>query len=91
LEFRNESPKKLVKELEEKGYKQMLLVSGGRLATSFFVENLIDELWLTLEPRIFGTGELFVQEKEFDITLKLLSHEKLNEQGTLLLKYKVEK
>lgn len=91
LEFSGESPRELIKRLEAKGYKQMLLVSGGKVATSFFAEQLIDELWLTLEPRIFGKGEPLVQEKDFDIHLQLLSTEKLNDQGTLLLKYRVIK
>src|SRR5688500_9738585 len=50
LEFSNEDPKTLIKRLEKMDYKQMLLVSGRRVATSFFAENLIDELWLTIEP-----------------------------------------
>lgn len=89
MEFSSESPKELITRLEKQGYKQMLLVSGGKVATSFFEEKLIDELWLTIEPKIFGVGEPIVQEKEFDINLQLLSYEKLNEQGTLVLKYKV--
>ena len=36
LEFSNETPQELIKHLEKRGYKQMLLVSGGKLATSFF-------------------------------------------------------
>src|SRR5258708_35931822 len=43
MEFSNETPEKLVTRLEKLGYHQMLLVSGGRVATSFFKENLIDE------------------------------------------------
>jgi dihydrofolate reductase len=89
LEFTSESPKKLVTRLEKQGYKQMLLVSGGKVSTSFFKEQLIDELWLTIEPKIFGSGEPLVQEGVFDISLKLLSVSRLNEQGTLLLKYEV--
>src|SRR6266851_4117228 len=81
LEFSNETPKQLVTRLEKQGYQQMLLVSGGKVATSFFKENLINELWLTIEPKIFGSGEPLVQEGMFDINLKLLSVERLNSQG----------
>jgi dihydrofolate reductase len=91
LEFSNEEPKTLVEQLEKKGFKQMLLVSGRRVATNFFEEKLIDELWLTVEPRIFGIGDPLIDEKEFDIKMKLLSMEKLNDQGTILLKYKILK
>ena len=91
LEFSNETPKELIKRLEKKGFKQMLLVSGRRLASSFFEEKLIDELWLTIEPRIFGLGEPIIDEKEYAIRLKLLTMKKLNAQGTILLQYKVLK
>ena len=59
--------------------------------TSFLKEQLIDEVWLTIEPKIFGTGGNFVIEEELDIDLKLLSCEKVNEQGTLITKYAVIK
>jgi dihydrofolate reductase len=91
MEFSNESPHDLVHRLEQQGYKQMLLVSGGKVATSFFIEQLIDELWLTIEPKIFGSGEPLVQEGAFDINLRLLDIQKLNNNGTLLLKYHVLK
>ena len=91
MEFNNESPEVLISRLEKMDYKQMLLVSGGRVATSFFKAKLIDELWITIEPKIFGTGEPLVQDEKLDINLQLISMEKLNEQGTLLLKYNVIK
>jgi dihydrofolate reductase len=89
LEFWDKTPTALVKKLEQQGYKQMLLVSGGKVATSFFKNNLIDELWLTIEPKIFGVGEPLVQEEKFDISLQLITSEKLNTQGALFLKYKI--
>lgn len=91
MEFSDETPKQLINRLGKLGYNKMLLVSGGKVATSFFNEGLIDELLLTIEPKIFGTGEPLVQKEQFDITLQLISVNKLNAQGTLLLKYKVLK
>jgi len=91
LEFSDESPARLTSRLNESGYKQMLLVGGPHVATSFLKEQLVDELWLTIEPRIFGTGGNFVIEEELDIELSLLSCEKVNEQGTLITKYEVVK
>ena len=89
LEFSDENPKKLVERLEKAGYKQMLLVSGGAVANSFLKDSLISELWLTLEPRIFGSGQSLAEGQDLDIKLELISSEKLNNQGTLLLKYKI--
>jgi dihydrofolate reductase len=89
MEFSDETPTKLINRLEKLGYKQMLLVSGGKVATSFFKANLIDDLWITIEPKIFGTGEPLVQEEAFDISLQLFETKRLNENGALLLKYRI--
>ncbi len=88
LEFTNESPSQLVKRLQKQNYRQMLLLGGSSLNTAFFKNKLIDELWLTLEPKIFGQG-LGLMDQGVDINLKLKSIKKLNKQGTLFLKYEV--
>jgi dihydrofolate reductase len=89
LLFTNESPLHLIMQLEKQGEKKLLIVGGARIATSFLKEQLIDELWLTIEPKIFGSGTSFVAEEKLDINLRLLSLEKINSQGTLITKYAV--
>lgn len=64
----------------------MLIVGGAHIATSFLKEQLIDELWLTIEPNIFGTGGSFVIEEKLNINLQLISCERVNKQGTLIAK-----
>ena len=91
LEFSDDSPAQLSARLDEQGYKNMLLVGGAHIATAFLKEQLVDELWLTIEPRIFGTGSNFVIEEELDIELSLISCEKVNARGTLITKYVVLK
>ncbi len=91
IEFTNETPKKIVERLISEGEEKILLVGGPHLATSFFKENLVDELWLTLEPKIFGSGGNFVVDSKLDVNLRLLSSEKVNEQGTQIMKYQVVK
>lgn len=90
LEFISTDIQSLVKDLEIRGYKQMLLLSGENLNKLFFENNLIDEVFFTVEPRLFGEGK-GVLETKVDIPLKLLDFEKLNEQGTLTLHYQVIK
>lgn len=91
LQFTDKSPIELTKQFQEKGYETMVVVGGAHVATSFLKEQLIDELWLTIEPKIFGTGGSFVTEEKLDIDLQLISYEKVNEKGTLITKYAVMK
>jgi dihydrofolate reductase len=91
LEFTNESPAEIVTRFDKEGREQMLVVGGPHVATSFLKEQLIDELWLTIEPRIFGTGGNFAMEEKLDISLRLLHFEKVNEEGTLITKYEIVK
>lgn len=89
IEFTGESPLLLVKRFEKEKENALLIVGGAHIATSFLREQLIDELWLTIEPRIFGQGGSFVIDEKLDIDLSLLSSEKVNDQGTLITKYRI--
>lgn len=91
LEFSSESPALLLKRVEKAGYKKLLLVGGSNINTLFFKAKLVDEIWLTVEPKIFGLGNGMVDNIKIDVRLQLESIEKLNKNGTLLLKYKVVK
>jgi dihydrofolate reductase len=90
LEFSTETPVELVTRFGPQ-FEQMLVAGGPHIATSFFKARLVDELWLTLEPKIFGEGGNFAIGVELDIELSLLSMETINDRGTLILKYRVVK
>lgn len=53
----------LVSKLQKKGYKKVLVEGGPTLLTSFLKEDLIDEIFLTISPKIFGSQK--------DVTLTL--------------------
>lgn len=89
LEFTSDSPLTLLERIGKTGEESVLVVGGAMIAASFLKEKLIDELWLTIEPRIFGIGGGFVSEEKLDIKLNLISVIKANKEGTLLTKYKV--
>jgi len=90
LEFTNENPKDLINRLESKGYATGCLVGGANTNTEFFKQNLVTELWQTLEPKMLGKGNGIIGEEETDISLELIESKKLNDRGTLLLKYRVK-
>lgn len=82
-------PEKVLADLEEMGYKSAVLGGGTYLNTQFLERKLIDEIWLTIEPKIFGDG-LGVFGGDFDVGLKLLDVEKINEDS-IVIKYRIKK
>lgn len=88
--------KKLTKDLYKKGYKNVLVEGGPTLLGSFLKENLIDEVFLTIAPKIYGTEQgktltlvegLLLPPKSTK-KLKLLSVKPFNDE--LFLRYKVK-
>ncbi|MDD5489976.1 MAG: dihydrofolate reductase family protein [Candidatus Moranbacteria bacterium] len=80
---------KVLADLEKEGYKSAILGGGTFVNSQFLGKKLIDEIWLTIEPKIFGDG-LGVFGGDFDVNLKLLSVEKIN-NDSVVVKYKVVK
>ncbi|KKR71838.1 hypothetical protein A3A55_02365 [Candidatus Roizmanbacteria bacterium RIFCSPLOWO2_01_FULL_40_14] len=91
LEFTDESPRRLTSRMKKKGYQQMLLVGGSVVNSLFLRDNLVDEIHLTIEPYVFGTGTSIVATGSITTRLILTSVKKLNKKGTLHLIYTVEK
>ena len=89
LEFTSHSPEDIVADLQKRNKTRCALLGGGEVYTLFFTRNLLDELWLTIEPRIFGDGKKIIAER-MDVTLLLKDMLKLSEH-TILLKYTIEK
>ncbi len=89
LVFTTDPPTDILKRLEDDGFESVILAGGAQINTLFAKENLIDEIVLTISPRIFGEG-ISLFNCEFKNTLKLKSVERLGE-STLIVKYLVEK
>ncbi|MQW22716.1 MULTISPECIES: dihydrofolate reductase family protein [unclassified Lactococcus] len=87
--YTQEKPSQLLVRLE-KAIDNVLLLGGPEINSLFLKENLVDELILTLEPKLFGAGKHLVQE-EIEQDLELVEVQQLNSQGTLLVKYKIKK
>lgn len=80
---------KVLEELAGLGYEKALLGGGAYLNSLFLEKNLIDEIMLTVEPKIFGTG-LSLFSKDLNADLELIETRKLNDD-TVLLHYEVKK
>ncbi len=89
LVFTNCSPKKVLKELEKQGFKEVILAGGAKINTLFLEAGLIDEVLVTICPKVFGSGiSIFAPEISMDLQLEKV--EKLGE-NSILAKYKVIK
>lgn len=90
LEYFKGTPNEVLTHLENKGFQTVILGGGAMVNGLFLKENLIDEIWLTIEPKIFGQGLSLFNEADVDINLELLSMEKIADH-VLHLRYKVIK
>lgn len=89
LVFFNTEKPDLKKYIAEKNYQTVAILGGAQVYTYCLENDMIDELYLTVEPIVFGKGiDLFTSSNDLNKTFRLASMEKLNELGTLLLRYK---
>lgn len=71
LLFTSDPPHKILSTLEKEGFSKAVIIGGSKINTLFAKENLIDEIMLTVAPRIFGQGlNLFNLSLDFELELK---------------------
>jgi dihydrofolate reductase len=86
-ETTQKTPHELLAELRERGFKEVAICGGSYIYTLFMEAKVVDKLYLTIEPIIFGSGvRLF--NKDLTNHLKLVACGQ-TESGTLLLEYDV--
>ena len=71
------------------GYQAVILGGGAFVNGMFLEKKLVDEIYVTVEPKIFGDG-LGLFKGDFDVNLKLKEIEKINDDS-VVLKYEVLK
>lgn len=89
LEFIKATPDSVLDYLEKLGKKNILIAGGEQIMTDFLDADVVDELFITIEPRIFASGISIVKDKNLNTKLQLITLDKINKQGTVLLHYKV--
>lgn len=80
---------KVLEDLEKMGYQSALLGGGAYLNALFLKKKLIDEMIITVEPKIFGKGLSLFRDEEFDVNLHLKEMKKINDNA-IMLHYLVE-
>ncbi len=89
LVFTKQSPVELIEWLKNKNYSEVAICGGSSIYTQFVKAGLVQQMYLTLEPIIFGQGVGLFNEP-LDTKLHLVEQRQLSAQ-TLLLEYQVIK
>lgn len=86
-EMTQDEPRMLLSKLESRGFSELAICGGSQIYNMFMKAKVVDKLYLTVEPLLFGKGvTLFKDDILADLTL--LSESK-TEKGTVFLEYKV--
>lgn len=87
VETTQETPEALLARLEQEGHSQVAIIGGSSIYTTFLKAGLVGELYITVEPLMFGEGVKMLNEP-VSLSLELLEVRNLN-KNSLLLHYKV--
>ena len=90
LEFIKATPEEVIKMLEAKGFESAILGGGARTNSFFLKAGLVDEIWITVEPKIFGVGMNFTEGEDLDLNLELIEAKEIGDDA-VQLRYKVIK
>ena len=89
VEMTQDDPVTLIKNLGDRGFKEVAICGGSSIYSLFMKAGVVDTLYLTIEPIVFGKG-ISLFNDDVDYKLELISEEK-TANGTLLLEYRVKK
>jgi len=90
LKFTNDSPKTILDKLAQQGYNKVIIGGGQGIYSLFLKKGLVNEIYLTIAPKIFGKGIGIFEETVLPKTnLKLIQTKKLG-PSEILLKYKTK-
>jgi len=84
----NEDPNKLIDRLKKEGCQKIAICGGSSIYTIFIKAGLIDRLYLTIEPVVFGQGVSLFNDQLADNKLKLVEVERLSDQ-TVMMEYEL--
>ena len=89
LEFTRDAPAELLAGLRRRGFQHCALLGGSHVHSLFIEAGLVDEVWLTMEPVLFGGGTPLLARRAA-VRLELQAVENLAAH-TLVLKYRVRR
>ncbi len=89
LEFTALPPTELIASLEQRGYTSIAICGGAEIYSTFMDSGLVNKLYLTYEPLLFGAG-VTLFKNPMDVALELVSTEH-TDTGTIFAEYNIKK
>nr|AIA13250.1 Dihydrofolate reductase [uncultured bacterium] len=83
VETTAEDPKELLQRLEREGAQGVAIIGGATIYAMFLKAGLVNDLYLTIEPLLFGSG-VSLADSDLSASLKLKEVQQLNENAVLL-------
>ncbi len=90
VEYTSDPPAKILDSLAQRGFGEVVVAGGASVYRQFIASGLVDELWLTVEPLLFGAGISLLGDEPLEVRLRLIEQAQLT-PNTVQLKYAVER
>jgi len=87
IETTQEAPADLIARLSADGFTELAVCGGTAIYDMFLRAGLVTDIYLTIEPVLFGKG-LSLVESSLDVPLQLVESRALN-ANTLLIHYRI--
>lgn len=89
LEFTSDEPKKILADLSKRRFREVIICGGAEINSLFLLDDLIDELWVTIEPKLFGRGLGLFTDMNLDQNLELITEPERLGKNSILVKYRI--
>jgi dihydrofolate reductase len=84
------SPRSCLQTAKTRGFDHVVVIGGSQTFGIFMQENLVDEIYLDIEPLVFGKGMPLFDAGDFESKLKFIEFKQLSPQ-TVQLHYLINK
>lgn len=92
VESVSESPVELIDRVEKLGYTKIAICGGAEIYSMFLNANIVDEIYLTIEPILFGSGIKFLSSIDSKhVSRMTILNSEINEDGSIFVHYKINK
>lgn len=86
--FTNKTPQEVVQMVKKQGFKELLVIGGGKLNASFMKAGLVTEVIVDIHPIILGSGVKLFETNNLNIKMEKLETNEMDE-GLTTIRYKV--